>query len=231
MGGPVEKITVLLCLIALRRRSWIPGSSSRRYTRPGRHPSTGRTWMFVRCHETFTSPATGDSTTWRPRPPPPPPAVAPAPPTPAPPPHLPLPSRRSPRRIERPRLHESPGPRPPTRAVPRPPWVAWYRAGRPVGRRAWRRRRAPGLRAAQDLELVGECPALVLPRSLLLAFSCDHVGGRPRDEVLVRELGRERGQLAVEPRDVARQAPALLAHVDRALQGDEHLAEIGRASG
>src|SRR2546422_947961 len=155
-----------------------------------------------------------------------PPARRPPRPRPPRPPRLPLPSRRSPRRIERPRLHESPGPRPPTRAVPRPPWVAWYRAGRPVGRRAWRRRRAPGLRAAQDLELVGECPALVLPRSLLLAFSCDHVGGRPRDEVLGRELCRERGQLAVGPRDGARQEPAFLAHVDRHLQCGAHLAAV-----
>src|SRR5437867_928896 len=41
MAGPVEKITVLLCLITLRRRSAIPGSSSRRYTRPGRHAGRG----------------------------------------------------------------------------------------------------------------------------------------------------------------------------------------------
>src|SRR5438093_5519016 len=89
MAGPVEKITVLLCLITLRRRSAIPGSSSRRYTRPGRHPSTGRTWMAVRFHDTFTSPATGDSTTWRPRPPTPP-HIPPLPPTPQPP-HAPPP--------------------------------------------------------------------------------------------------------------------------------------------
>src|SRR5438309_8658266 len=95
MGGPVEKMTVLLCLIALRRMSWIPGSSSRRYTRPGRHPSTGRRWMAVRCHETFTSPATGDSTTRCARPPaappPPPPTTPPDPATPPPPPSPPPP--------------------------------------------------------------------------------------------------------------------------------------------
>src|SRR6266571_6909217 len=220
MAGPVEKITVLLCLIALRRRSAIPGSSSSRYTRPGRHPSTGRTWMAVRCHDTFTSPATGDSTTWRPRPP----TAPPPPPTPAHP--SPPPSRRSPRRIGRPRLRGIRAPHAPTRAARRPPWVGWCRAGHPGGRRAWRRRRAPGLRAAQDRELVGECPALLLPRSLLVALFRDHVGGRARDEVLVGEPGRERGQLAVEPYHFARQALAFLLHVDRALQGDEHFAAV-----
>src|SRR5439155_349044 len=67
---------------------------------------------------------------------------------------------------------------------------------------------------------------LVLPRSLLVAFSRDHVGGRARDEVLVGEPGRERGQLTVEPGHFPRQALAFLAYVDRALQGDEHLAAV-----
>src|SRR5437899_7843146 len=117
MAGPVEKITVLLCLIALRRRSAIPGSSSSRYTRPGRHPSTGRTWMAVRCHDTFTSPATGDSTTWRPRPPTPPP---PPPPPPHPPPHRPPPPPPPPAGPAPPAPPPPPPPRPPPPAPPPP---------------------------------------------------------------------------------------------------------------
>src|SRR5207245_3828165 len=87
-AAPVENTIIVARLVALRRRSRIPGSSSRWYTRFGFQPSLGFTWIALRCHDTFTSPATGDSTTCRasppitpvppPKPPPPPPPPPPA---------------------------------------------------------------------------------------------------------------------------------------------------------
>src|SRR5437762_9340967 len=47
------------------------------------------------------------------------------------------------------------------------------------------------LGAAQRLELVRQHLPLVVPRPLLLALLGDHLGGRPRDELLVGELGGE----------------------------------------
>src|SRR5207245_11197456 len=103
-------------------------------------------------------------------------------------------------------------------------------ACRPVAPPAWRtpfpRPRAPRLRAAQRLELVGQCLPLVAPRPLLLALAGDHFGGRPGDEVLVRELRAERTELLVESSELARETAALLLHVDRALERDRHLAAV-----
>ena len=86
-AGPVAKTNVAPFFITLRRRSVIPGSSSRWYTRFRFQPSAGLTWIAERCQDTFTSPAAGDSTTWRaspvtalapppPPPPPPPPGIS-----------------------------------------------------------------------------------------------------------------------------------------------------------
>src|SRR5437870_9649711 len=90
VSGPVAKTTVAPFFITLRRRSVIPGSSSRWYTRFRFQPSAGLTWIAERCQDTFTSPAAGDSTTWRASPVT---ALAPPPtgPPPPPPPHPPAP--------------------------------------------------------------------------------------------------------------------------------------------
>src|SRR2546426_10022444 len=45
----------------------------------------------------------------------------------------------------------------------------------------------------------------ILPRPLLLALLGDHLGGRPRDELLVGELGGEPRQLLLQPGQLARQ--------------------------
>src|SRR5256885_16167645 len=97
---------------------------------------------------------------------------------------------------------------PPAGRTPRPPL---------------RQPRARPLRAAQRLELVGQSLPLVAPRPLLLALAGDHLGGRPGDEGLVRELRTERTELLVEPRQLAPEPAALLLHVDRALACDRDL--------
>src|SRR2546426_676282 len=86
-AGPVAKTTVAPFFITLRRRSVIPGSSSRWYTRFRFQPSAGLTWIAQRCQDTFPSPAARGNTPWPPRPgtplpPPPPPPPPPAPPAP-----------------------------------------------------------------------------------------------------------------------------------------------------
>src|SRR2546422_7045319 len=43
MGPPVENTMVAPVFVTLRRRSAMPGSTSRWYTRSGLHPSSGRT--------------------------------------------------------------------------------------------------------------------------------------------------------------------------------------------
>src|SRR5204862_403723 len=81
-------------------------------------------------------------------------------------------------------------------------------------RRCWRTRvlfprpwpRESG--AAQRLEFFGEHAALVAPRLLLVAFARDDLSRGARDEVLVGELGRERGELLIEPRHLAGEAAA-----------------------
>src|SRR2546429_7183851 len=70
------------------------------------------------------------------------------------------------------------------------------------------------------------------PRSTLFPYttlfrSGDHLGGRPRDELLVSELGGEPRQLLLQPGQLARQAPTFLLHVDRIRQRDEDLAPVG----
>src|SRR2546426_3677443 len=56
----------------------------------------------------------------------------------------------------------------------------------------------------------------ILPRPLLLALLGDHLGGRPRDELLVGELGGEPRQLLLQPGQLARQAP----------RSEEHTSEL-----
>src|SRR5256885_9196725 len=102
---------------------------------------------------------------------------------------------------------------PPAGRTPRPPL---------------RQPRARPLRAAQRLELVGQSLPLVAPRPLLLALAGDHLGGRPGDEVLVRELRSERTELLVEPVELAREPAALLLHVDLAPERDEHVPAVGQ---
>src|SRR5256885_4817551 len=102
---------------------------------------------------------------------------------------------------------------PPAGRTPRPPL---------------RQPRARPLRAAQRLELVGQCLPLVAPRPLLLALAGDHLGGRPSDEVLVRELRAERTELLVEPSELARETAALLLHVHRPLERDPHPAALAQ---
>src|SRR2546421_2305861 len=88
--------------------------------------------------------------------------------------------------------------------------------------------RSRRLRAAQRLELVGQCLPLVAPRPLLFALAGDHLGGRPGDEVLVRELRAECPELLVEPGELAREPAAFLLQVDRALERDRHFAAVGQ---
>src|SRR5207302_10318733 len=84
-------------------------------------------------------------------------------------------------------------------------------AGRTAGRRTWP---------------VGPGPPAVAPRPLLFALAGDHLGGRPGDEVLVRELRAECPELLVEPGELAREPAAFLLHVDLALERDEHVAAV-----
>src|SRR2546428_8384046 len=101
----------------------------------------------------------------------------------------------------------------------------------PAGRTPLRRLprpRARRLRAAQRLELVGQCLSLVAPRPLLFALAGDHLGGRPGDEVLVRELRAECPELLVEPGELAREAAAFLLQVDRALERGRHFPSVPR---
>src|SRR5207247_2348058 len=160
-----------------------------------------------------------------PPPPPPPPPPRPPPPPPPPPRHPLLhparrrpASHRSPRRTGGRRRPCSPGAPPPTRGRRAPPGAAPCRAGRPAVGPGWRTRPARRLRAAERLELVGQRLPLVAPRPLLLALLGDHLGRPPRDEILVRRLRREPGELLVEPAQVARKAAALLLHVDLPLE-------------
>ena len=63
-AGPVVNTIVVPVLVALRRRSTIPGNSWRWYTRPRCHPSRGDTWIELRCQETLTSLPTGERMTF-----------------------------------------------------------------------------------------------------------------------------------------------------------------------
>src|SRR2546430_1798803 len=113
--------------------------------------------------------------------------------------------------------------RPPRRGPPRPKslFFAWRRAPRrPPGQ-------AGGSGPAQRPAFVGQRLPLVSPCPLLLAFFGDHLGGCPRDEILVAELGVERRQLLLEPGELAREAATLLPHVDRVRQSDEHFTAVG----
>src|SRR5881628_3743594 len=228
-AGPVENTISFVRLVALRRRSMMPGRSSRWYTRLGFQPSLGFTWIALRCHDTFTPPATGDSTTWRARPlmapvPPPRPPPPPPPPPPA------ISSITSSNWMTASSL--SAGTTAPDSGIVRTTCGGVVSGGPPVARPGWRKRRSrPTPRrsgAAERLELVGQCLPLVAPRPLLFALLGDHLGGGPRDEVLVGELGGEAGQLLLQPRQFARQAPALLPHVDRVGERHEHFAPVGK---
>src|SRR5438552_10434121 len=107
-----------------------------------------------------------------------------------------------------------------------------YPAGRRAARRCWRTRVLPprpwprGSGAAQRLEFFGEHAALVAPRLLLVALARDDLSRGARDEVLVGELGRERGELLIEPGHLAGEAAALLLHVDGAAERHEHGAAV-----
>src|SRR5207249_4485400 len=134
--------------------------------------------------------------------------------------------RRSPRRTGRrpcPGIRARPRPTPGWCAGSRP---AWCGAGRPAARPGSRSRTPERLGAAQRLELVRQHLPLVVPRPLLLALLGDHLGGRPRDELLVSELGGEPRQLLLQPGQLARQAPTLLLQVDRSFQRDVHFAAV-----
>src|SRR2546425_4478254 len=184
--------------------------------------------MALRCHDTCTSPATGESTIWPASPftgaaPPAPPLPPPPPPPRAPPPGISSITSSNWRTAS----PLKPGSTARIRGRRAPPGAAPCRAGRPAVGPGWRTRPARRLRAAERLELVGQRLPLVAPRPLLLALLGDHLGGRPRDEILVRELRREPGELLVEPAQIAREAAALLLHVDLALERHEHVAAVG----
>src|SRR5438552_14594346 len=107
-----------------------------------------------------------------------------------------------------------------------------YPAGRRAARRCWRTRVLPprpwprGSGAAQRLEFFGEHAALVAPRLLLVALGVDDLSRGAGDEVLVGELGRERGELLIAPGHLAAEAAALLLHVDGAAERHEHGAAV-----